>query len=522
MDKYDLCVIGGGPAGYAAAMRAIDFGKKVLLVERDKLGGYGIYDGALASKTMWELSNKIKTVKDEIGQDKRIDLPFSKVKEVIDEALFERKFQLSCHLRIIHSETNMINYEKGQASFISDHEVLITKSDKSSFSIYADNIIIATGSRARILPDIIVDEKTIMTSDGILHLDKFPKSMVILGAGVIGCEFATMFSNFGQTKVHLIDRAERILPFEDKDVADVVATSLEENGVVIHHGAQLVSMDNKGDHVEYEIKNIDGSHEKIQVEKGMLSIGRVPNVEELNLNNANVKMSQRGVHIGDEDTRTNVPHIYAVGDVSGHMALVNVGEREARHAVVKMFADFPVKPIHYENISTIMFLSPEVAAVGLSEQQAQELQIPIRVSKVDYSTIARAIAMRKTNGFFKIIVSDDEDMKILGMRAIGEHASSAIQAVSLLMYMNKGIEELAHMIHPHPSIVEGVQECVRMLLGKSVYKSAIFKDKLKCYKRTVKGEILPLNTITTNSENNQNREKMRKMSKNTGMRNTTA
>jgi dihydrolipoamide dehydrogenase len=248
----------------------------------------------------------------------------------------------------------------------------------------------------------------------------------------------------------------------------------------------------------------------------------VPNVEELNLNNANVKMSQRGVHIGDEDTRTNVPHIYAVGDVSGHMALVNVGEREARHAVVKMFADFPVKPIHYENISTIMFLSPEVAAVGLSEQQAQELQIPIRVSKVDYSTIARAIAMRKTNGFFKIIVSDDEDMKILGMRAIGEHASSAIQAVSLLMYMNKGIEELAHMIHPHPSIVEGVQECVRMLLGKSVYKSAIFKDKLKCYKRTVKGEILPLNTITTNSENNQNREKMRKMSKNTGMRNTTA
>lgn len=522
MDKYDLCVIGGGPAGYAAAMRAIDFGKKVLLVERDKLGGYGIYDGALASKTMWELSNKIKTVKDEIGQDKRIDLPFTKVKEVIDEALFERKFQLSCHLRIIHSETNMINYEKGHASFISDHEVLITKADKSSFSIYADNIIIATGSRARILPDINVDEKTIMTSDGILHLDKFPKSMVILGAGVIGCEFATMFSNFGQTKVYLIDRAERILPFEDEDVADVVATSLEENGVVIHRGAQLVRMDNNGDHVEYEIKNSDGSHEVIQVEKGMLSIGRVPNIEELNLNNANVKMSQRGVHIGDEDTRTNVPHIYAVGDVSGHMALVNVGEREARHAVVKMFADFPVKPIHYENISTIMFLSPEVAAVGLSEQQAQELKIPIRVSKVDYSTIARAIAMRKTNGFFKIIVSDDEDMKVLGMRAIGEHASSAIQAVSLLMYMNKGIEELAHMIHPHPSIVEGVQECVRMLLGKSVYKSAIFRDKLKCYKRTVKGDILPLNTITTHSENNQNREKMREMSKNTDMRNTTA
>jgi dihydrolipoamide dehydrogenase len=517
MDKYDLCVIGGGPAGYAAAMRAIDFGKKVLLVEKEKLGGYGIYDGALASKTMWELSNKVKTVKEEIGEDKRIDLTFGKVKEIIDEALFERKFQLSCHLRIIHAETSLINYEKGTASFISANEILISKEDGESFTIYAENTIVASGSRPRTLPNIDVDEKTILTSDGILHLDEFPKSMVILGAGVIGCEFATMFSNFGQTKVYLIDKAERILPFEDEDIADLVASNLEENGVVIHRGAQLIRMDNHGDHVEYEIENSDGTREVIQVDKGMLSIGRVPNIESLNLDNAGVEMSKRGVHIGDEDTRTNVSNIYAVGDVSGHLALVNVGEREARHAVVKMFADFPVKPIHYENISTIMFLNPEVAAVGLNEQKAQELEIPIRVSKVDYSTIARAIAMRKTNGFFKIIVSDDEDMKILGMRAIGEHASSAIQAVALLMYMNKGIDELAHMIHPHPSIVEGVQECVRMLIGKSVYKSSIFKDKLKCYKRTVAGDILPLHTLTTNSEENHNRNKMRQMNK-TNMR----
>ena len=511
MEKYDLCVIGGGPAGYAAAMRAIDFGKKVLLVEKSKLGGYGIYDGALASKTMWELSNKAKTVKDEIGQDKRLDLPFSKVKEIIDEALFERKFQLSCHLRIIHAETSLINYEKGTASFVSDKEILITKEDGNSFQIHAENTIIASGSRPRTLPDIKVDEDVILTSDGILHLDEFPKSMVILGAGVIGCEFATMFSNFGQTKVYLIDKADRILPFEDKDVADLVATNLEENGVVIHRGAQLIRMDHLGNEVEYEIENHDGSREVIRVEKAMLSIGRVPNIEDLKLENANVQMSKRGVHIGDEDTRTNVPNIYAVGDVSGHLALVNVGEREARHAVVKMFGDFPVKPIHYENISTIMFLNPEVAAVGLNEQKAEELGIPIRVSKVDYSTIARAIAMRKTNGFFKIIVSDDEEMKVLGMRAIGEHASSAIQSVSLLMYMNKGIDELAHMIHPHPSIVEGVQECVRMLLGKSVYKSSIFKDKLKCYRRTVAGEKLPLHVLRAKEQDVDNEDDLKKI-----------
>ncbi len=509
MDKYDLCVIGGGPAGYAAAMRAIDFGKRVILVEKAKLGGYGIYDGALASKTMWELSSRIKTVKEEIGQDKRMDMPFEKVKEIIDEALFERKFQLSCHLRIIHAETSLINYEKGSASFVTNKEILVTKDNGTSFSVHAENTIIATGSRPRVIPSIDVDEKIILTSDGILHLDKFPKSLVILGAGVIGCEFATMFSNFGQTKVYLIDKAERILPFEDKDVADVVANNLEENGVVIHRGSKLIRMDHKDGEVEYEIENKDGSREVIQAEKAMLSIGRVPNVEALNIENAGVTMSKRGVHIGDEDTLTSVPNIYAVGDVSGHLALVNVGEREARHAVVKMFADFPVKAIHYENISTIMFLSPEVAAVGLNEQQAEEQSIPIRVSKVDYSTIARAIAMRKTNGFFKILVSDDDDMKVLGMRAVGEHASSAIQAVSLLMYMNKGIDELAHMIHPHPSIVEGIQECVRMLIGKSVYKSSIFKDKLKCYRRTIDGEILPLNEIGSSAVSLENIEEVK-------------
>lgn len=499
MDRYDLCVIGGGPAGYAAAMRAIDFGKKVILIEKDKLGGYGIYDGALASKTMWELSTRIQTVKEEIGKDRKIDMPFSKVKEIIDEALFERKFQLSCHLRIIHAETSLISYEKGTASFASEKVIEIAKENGETISVYAENTIIATGSRPRIIPNIKVDEKVILTSDGILHLEKFPKSLVILGAGVIGCEFATMFSNFGQTKVYLIDKAERILPFEDKDVADMVANNLEANGVTIHRGSNLIRMDHKDDHVEYEIENTDGSREVIQVEKAMLSIGRVPNVEELKLEYAGVEMSKRGVHIGDEDTRTNVPNIYAVGDVSGHLALVNVGEREARHAVVKMFADFPVKPIHYENISTIMFLNPEVAAVGINEQTAEQQNIPVRVSKVDYSTIARAIAMRKTNGFFKIIVSDDEEMKVLGMRAVGEHASSAIQAVSLLMYMDKGIDELAHMIHPHPSIVEGIQECVRMLIGKSVYKSSIFKDKLKCYRRTKGGEVLPLNEISENA-----------------------
>ncbi|MGB0886495.1 MAG: dihydrolipoyl dehydrogenase family protein [Vicingaceae bacterium] len=496
MEQYDLCVIGGGPAGYAAAMRAIDFDKKVILIEKEKLGGAGIYNGALSSKTMWELSTRYRKVKEDLEDEKAdlLDISYNDVKNSIEEAVFDRKFQLTCHLRIIHAETDLITYDKGIASFVNDKEVKISKADGVEETIYAENIIIASGSSPRKLPDVTVDEKIIMTSDGIQNMDEFPESLVIVGAGVIGCEYATIFANFGKTKVHLIDRAERILPFEDEDISDLISNNMEKKGVIVHRKSQLKRIEIIDGKVEYEIETESGDLEVITVEKALLSIGRVPNIKSLKIENAGVAMSKRGVHIGEQDTITNVPHIYAVGDVSGRIPLVNVGEREARHAVVKMFADFPVKSINYENVSTIMFLDPVVASVGANEQMLQKQNIPYKIAKVDYSTIARAISMGKPEGFFKLIVSDDADMKVLGMRAAGAHASSAIQSIALLMHMNKGIEELAHMIHPHPSIVEGVQEAARMLLGKSIYKSAVFKDKLKCY-RFRDGVATPLNII---------------------------
>jgi dihydrolipoamide dehydrogenase len=494
MDKYDLCVIGGGPSGYAGAMRAVDFKKRVLLIEKNRLGGAGIYDGALASKSMWEYSEKIKIVREIAGNKAVEDLKYSDVSKTVNEAIFERKFQLTCHLRILqeHSNKNLVNYCKGSARLISEHEVEITKEDGQKEIIYSENILIATGSRPRKLPHIPVDEKIIMTSDGIHHIEDFPKSLVILGAGIIGCEYATIFANFGRTKVYMIDRAERILPFEDEDVANVVATNLQKSGVTIHNGAQLKRMEIVNGEVEYEIQNVDGTCEIIRVEKALLSIGRVPNIENLGLENAGVKLNERG-YIQEDSTKTNIPNIYAAGDVSGRIALVNVGEREARHAVVRMFGK-PIPPIVYDNISTIMFMNPEIAAVGMNEQEAKAKKISFKLAKYDYSCIARAIAMRKTTGFFKILVTDDDQMKILGMRAVGEHASSAIQAVALLISMNKGIDEITNLMHPHPSIIEGIQECFRMLKGKSIYKSSVFKDKLQCY-RCEEGVCYPLQTL---------------------------
>jgi dihydrolipoamide dehydrogenase len=476
-EHFDLIVIGGGPSGYAGAMRAIDFGRKVLLIEKRRIGGAGVYDGVLTSKALWEQALKTASVRELIPE---YEVDFQSVRKIVSEAIYERKTQMTVHSQLLQAlPKKLFHYEKGSAFIVDKNTVQITKEDGSTKKFTSENILIATGSRPRIPNNIEVDEQVIVTSDGIKNFVDFPSSMVVLGAGVIGCEFATIFSAFGKTKVSLIDKAERILPFEDEDVADVVTHNLESHGALVHHGASLKRMEIKDGKVEYELNYTDGRAEIFHVDKALISIGRVPNVEGLGLENAGVRLNERG-SIWDDDTQTNISNIFVAGDVTTEVALVNVGEREARHAVVRMFGP-TVKPLSYKNISTIMFLEPEVASVGMSEQECRSKGIPHKVVKLDYTINARAIAMRKTKGFFKIIVTNDNGMRILGMRVVGEHASSAIQGVAYLIHTNQGIRELADMMHPHPSIIEGVQECLRMLLNKSIYKPYVFRDKLKCY-----------------------------------------
>jgi len=493
MDYYDVCIIGGGPAGYAAAMRAIDYGKKVVLIEKNKLGGAGLYDGALTSKTMWEFSQNVLTTRKQIDSSNlRLDVQWSDFIKTVNEAIFERSFQLSCHLKILQEEekNHLFKMERGTAKLLDKNTVEITKNEKSK-NIKSDYIVLATGSIPRKLPNIEIDEKVILSSDGIGHIKDFPKSMVILGAGVIGCEYATIFANIGKTKVYIIDKQDRILPFEDKDISTLISENFEKKDIVIHEESQLTRMEIINGQVEYELTDKNGNTSIHHVEKALISVGRIPNTKGLGLEKIGVEMTDRG-HVKDINTRSSVKNIFAVGDLTSHTALVNVGELEGRHAIEQMF-DKP-EPITYTNISSIMFLDPEVATVGLNEQQAQALSIDYRLVKMDYSCIARAIAMRKTNGFFKILVTDDDDMKILGMRALGEHASSTIQAVSLLISMNKGVDELANLIHPHPSIIEGIQECARMLRGNPIFKSSVFNDKLQCY-RYYKGKSIPLDVL---------------------------
>ncbi len=487
MEKFDVCVIGAGPSGFAAAMRAIDFGKRVALVERNKVGGAGIFDGALSSKTLWELSESYQqTHNTNLGYTVYdSEVHFSSVMHQAHRAVAEKHVQLKKQIAYFQ-KTGQLTFFNGHAKFASKNEIDITDAEGAKQTIWAENTVMAIGSRPRYLPHIPIDEKIILTSDGVSALPDFPKSIVILGAGVIGCEFATIFSNFGKTKVFLIDKEERILPFEDEDISHAVAANLEDNGAVIHHGASLEKMSIVDGKVEYVLSFKDGRKETHTVEKALISVGRVSNHENLGLEAAGVALNERGC-IDDEHTRTNVPNIYAVGDFTADISLVNVGELEGRHAIERMYGK--PKELVYENISTIMFLNPEVASVGLNETQARKKKIPYRLASMHYRYVNRALAMHKLDGFFKILVSDDDDMKILGMRVMGAHASSTIMAVALMISMDIGIEHLAELIFPHPSIPEGIQECARMLMGTSIVKPEVFNLDVRCYRVDAEGRV---------------------------------
>lgn len=481
MQKFDLAVIGAGPSGYAAAMRGLDFRKKVILIERSRIGGAGVTNGALSSKTWWELSREAASFRRSLRRyNVRVpEISYKEIQAEVRKAVEERKHLLEEHLELIGNSPlgRYFTFRKGHARLVGEHEIEIMNGYEKEL-IYADNIILATGSRPRYLPELPIDERIVMTSDGIENMDDFPESMVIVGAGVIGCEYATIFSGFGKTRVHLIDKGDRILPFEDEDVVRIIERNMENNGVLIHRNSRLIRMEIINNRVEYELEYTDGGKEVFNVEKALVAVGRTPNYEDLwDENRVNIHISKRGIE--DTDTQTNIPHIYAVGDITADISLVNVGELEGRYAVEKIFGK-PRRKLVYENISTIMFLNPEVAGVGLNETQAREKGLDYKVVTLDYSCIPRAIAKRNTQGFIKLLVTNDDDMKILGMKVVGNHASSAIQAVALLISMNKGIEELAECVHPHPSITEGIQECVRMLLGKSLYKPHALSGRISC------------------------------------------
>ncbi|MCJ8499208.1 dihydrolipoyl dehydrogenase family protein [Desulfatitalea alkaliphila] len=479
---FDLCIIGAGPGGFAGAMRAVDAGRRVCLIEADEIGGTGVKWGALASKTMWELAKDyaVAAKRDRGYRCRDLQVSYSAVRATVMTAIEEKQQQMRRQLAVFaegrRTAPGSIAYLQGRGRLAGDDRVAIALNDGTEREIRADNILIVTGSKPRRFAHIPVDQQRIFDSDGILDLQRFPPRLMIIGAGVTGCEYATIFSNFGQTKVFLVDHQEMILPYEDTDVSAFVSRNLEHSGVTILHSARLRDIDQNSDHLEVALDFADGNETVVAVDAVLISIGRDPNTRGLGLASAGIVPDAAGFLDCDADCRVR-GRIYAAGDVTHRPALVNMAVMESRHAVKHMFR-LPTRPLSFPNMSTVMFFNPAVAAVGLNEKGCRQRGLTYRVATYTNALLPRAIAMRATRGFVKIIVSDDDQQKILGMRAAGPQVSSTIMTIALLIDQDMDVREVVGSMFPHPTMSEVIQECLRLLMGKSIYKPEAFPDHL--------------------------------------------
>ncbi len=485
--NYDVCVIGCGPAGFAAAMRSYDFDNHVCIVEATHVGGAGIANGALSSKTMWELSKDFATASkiDRGYRASSLSLDYEKVRDNVFNAVREKEYQIRSQIETFSKKDGVsksLTLIEGWGEFSSHKTLIVKKHDGQTVEILAKDFILATGSTPRKHPFLEVDGEMIITSDHILTLKKFPREILIVGAGIVGCEFATIFAEFAQTKVHLLDSQERVIPFEDDDVSDYAGKMLENIGVNIHHRASLREIKKHDTHIDVTLDYKDGHTDVISVDSILISIGRVSNLESLKLENIGVSATDRGLLKTDDMCRV-CENIYAVGDISGNNALVNVAEMEGRFAA-KAIEGKTHFALRYRNMSTIMFFNPEISAIGLTEKECQEHGLSYRVVFYKHSLVSRAIAMRDTDGFFKMIVTDEENPKVLGMRAAGPQSAASIMYIATLMDHDVSLGDIMKTVHPHPSMTEGIQECIRTLLGKSIFKPEAFPQyvNFKCYR----------------------------------------
>lgn len=467
MTRFDLCVIGGGPAGIAAAIRACDLGKRVALVDSGPLGGAGIFDGALSSKTFWHLAmDYARARRNDRGYDGSalgVDWPAvcAEVSQACAEAQALVAKQLTA-LAVPAPGRGSVELARGRGSFVARNEVKV-----GDRTVSAERFVLAVGSKPRVPPNIAVDGVRIVTSDHIERVPELPRRLAVIGAGVVGCEYATIFALLGRTEVELFDRQPRILPFEDADVAAVVATRFAEVGVHVHRKTKIERVVTIGDEAEVTWIDEDGATQTRRYDRVLVATGRIPQTQGLGLEHAGVDVDPNSAGVIVDDTRTSASHVWAAGDITPDLMLANLAEIEARHAVEEMY-DLDPPAIVREAQSAIYFLSPEVAAVGFNEQTAKDRGIRYRAAIVSNALNRRNIAMRAPTGFVKLLVRRDQ--RLLGLRVVGPQAGTCIQGVALLIGQGGTLEAVERCVHPHPAVTEGVLEAARLLLGRSLFK----------------------------------------------------
>ncbi|GAA3405407.1 dihydrolipoyl dehydrogenase [Paenibacillus hodogayensis] len=468
---YDLVVLGGGIGGYSAAIRAAQLGKSVAIVERDKLGGTCLHRGCIPSKALLRSAEVYATMKraDEFGvvADGAISFDFAKAqarKSAVVEQLHKGlQYLMTKHrIDIIRGNGRII----GPSIFSPrSGSVAVELEDGESETLVPAQLIIATGSRPGMLPGIEADGRRILTSDHALELDRLPASMVIVGGGVIGVEWATMLHEFG-VEVTLVEAEKRLLPTEDEDVSRELERLFKRRGIRVMTGARLLTdtVEIGADTVSMSIETSKET-ERIMAETMLVSVGRVANADGIGLENTDVRL-EKGVIKVNEWLQTGESHIYAVGDVNGGLQLAHVAGHEgicaAEHAAGKSS-----KPHAAHLVPRCVYSHPQVASVGWTERQAAEQGRELKTAKFSFKPLGKALVYGENDGFVKV-VADAKTNDLLGVHIIGPQATELIAEAALAKLLDAVPWEIGSSIHPHPTLSEALGEAMLAVDGLSI------------------------------------------------------
>ncbi|MFH0347323.1 dihydrolipoyl dehydrogenase [Bacillus vallismortis] len=470
--EYDVVILGGGTGGYVAAIRAAQLGLKTAVVEKEKLGGTCLHKGCIPSKALLRSAEVYRTAReaDQFGVETAgVSLNFEKVQRrkqaVVDKLAagvnhLMKKGKIDVfngYGRILGPSIfsplpGTISVERGNGE---ENDMLIPK-----------QVIIATGSRPRMLPELEADGESVLTSDEALQMEELPKSIIIVGGGVIGIEWASMLHDFG-VEVAVIEYADRILPTEDQDISKEMESLLKKKGIQFVTGAKVLpdTMTKTAGDISIQAEK-DGETVTYSAEKMLVSIGRQANIEGIGIENTDI-VTENGVISVNESCQTKESHIYAIGDVIGGLQLAHVASHEGIIAV-EHFAGLNPHPLDPMLVPKCIYSSPEAASVGLTEEEAKANGHNVKIGKFPFMAIGKALVYGESDGFVKIVADRDTD-DILGVHMIGPHVTDMISEAGLAKVLDATPWEVGQTIHPHPTLSEAIGEAALAADGKAIH-----------------------------------------------------
>lgn len=463
-NQYQIAILGGGPGGYVAAIRAAQLGFKTVVIDKDNLGGICLNWGCIPTKSLLknaEIFDNIKNHGEDFGiKYKDLSFDFSRIikrsRDISD--------RISKNVEMLIKK-NKIDRIRGFGKLTSKNQIDIFENDEKINSITADNIIIATGASPKNFPSIPIDKKMIITSTEAMNLPEQPKELIIIGAGAIGIEFAYFYSVLG-TKVTVIEMLDNILPVEDKEVSQTLEKSFKKRGIEIFTKAAVEKAEVKGKKVKVTVK-INNETKELTADKVLSAIGVSGNIEGFGLEELGIEIYKNHIKVNKSTYETNVKGIFAIGDVIGAPWLAHVASAEGIHCVEKIRGLNP-PDIIYENIPGCTYCQPQVASVGLTEEKAKEAGYDIKVGKFPFMASGKAFAVGEREGFVKFII-DKKYGEILGAHIIGAEATELIAEVGLAKSLEATVKSILKTVHAHPTLSESIMEAAGVVLDEAIH-----------------------------------------------------